>query len=282
MGLDDPVQINQRIDIITPELGDHKNNNEIVDHPDNVSETSEDNITQSARDSLDLDKKVRDETNKQEHKISELVNSDDPFSKIVSGKKKKKSCKQLMSDCLTLEDALQKTHRGLTRMDPEDLKQYLAELIKEAAERVQENQMVSDVGTPTEIRDAKGKLINEMKEEIKEHRQEKNNEINANRKDQFSESLYRLNFIMLSALEKVTYMTQEKTGSSTVGSVDKLKEQKEKGELMKIYAQMYVDHKEIVEKYIGPISQLMMINAMILVETVQSNIKKKSQMNQQK
>ncbi len=204
------------------------------------------------------------------NKMSEIPNI--PKESVV-----KKTKQELLSDIKSLELALGKQHKPVSKFSRVQLEQYIVSLIEESSKTIQNNDISAKLDNLKIPKDETIKSnMEELKQKLREDQAKKgqNGQQTPDESRGYADFLYRANFLLLYGLERVSVMYEDEMGTSLQGATEQM--QKDKNDiLIPIYMKLYKEYADSIKQYATPMVELGLYNVQLMGSAAAGNIKKK-------
>lgn len=281
------IENGEKVEDNMPELVEDNNNiqdNNIQDETEVAGKKEK--IRIKAENAIELENTILKNVGKLDENLENIVSENTENIEINKETGKKKNKGDYRKEIKELEACLGIPHRGLTKLTLDELKEYLAQLLEKAANKMQNGVIEDQIDLDNKV-DYKNETINltvsDMKKEIRERKNNINNNNNNNNNNNQSSGdlvnpglLYQTNLLFLYLIETVTVAHSDVIGTDTKGSVECLKRDKDTI-LMPIYEKIYRENMDVIEQYAPPMTQLLMYNASILAAQAMANMAKKKE-----
>lgn len=252
---------------------------DIEDLQDNIADVVEDEFAFNDEELVKKAQHVVDLENEILASKKELNGID--LERMREGKKNRG---QLCNDIKTLENALGRQHKGLTKLTKGDLEQYLVDLLEIASKNIQ-NDYITETTENINVQgsDAVKNNMHDLKQKIREvniKREQQKLESEHNRVvSEFeevngAEFLYRANFLLLYGLERISCAFEDDLGTNLNGAVEQMEVDKQ-NILLPIFIKIYRENCEVIKQYASPTLELLFYNVSLLGTQAAANFKKK-------
>jgi hypothetical protein len=240
-----------------------------------VEEPVEDPVEKRKSDIKELTKKLRPKSS-----IAKQDAMPDSVKELLDpGKPPKRSKKELVEDCVKLQEQLHlpnpRTKSAFNGMNKPELQEILQWMAKKASDKLD--------GTCEDEQNAEQEdlhLQNDETEQEREAEQREKIRVAKNNVQWGAKTLFTANYVLTKCVELSSNKMRDKTGIDLAGLGQDVLDNRE--ELEKVLAEIYRQNEELIAPYVSPVNQWAMVMLGISVKRADINAKKKLALDEKK